>query len=160
MNNVPNSIGRHKPPDVRWVRCDRTIFPRRESIDRLKADWDDDMFSLRIRDIKKGDEGEYKVEASDEGGTAEASIRVEIADTHPEEEPEEASPPQEAIDTTDSFQVSTEEHIVLETQSAPPPQPQIHMDIDTLDIMEGESIRLTCTVSGSKKIDFVKPVVA
>ena len=99
---------------------------------------------LRIRDIKKGDEGEYKVEAFNEGGHTEASIMVSIAETHEEEELAEMS-----RDVTDAFDVSTEEHITLDEQ---PKIPQIKMASDSVEVGEGHTLRLSCSISGWRTI--------
>ena len=105
---------------------------------------------LRIRDVKKGDEGEYKVEACNEGGTAEASITVSIGEDGQEEEEQPASSSEEEVDSTDACShVSAEEHIVLPHEEGEEGKPVVSLAPESVtEAQTGGTLRLVCDVSG------------
>ena len=133
-------------PDIRWEKDGKPIKKKKKDT-RIKADWnvEDDLYFLEIQEATAADAGEYTVVAESEAGSVTSKVTVTVDEVKLEKAKVEK--PVQHADEAKVEEVATEETA-----------PVFEVEPESARVSEGQTIKLTCKVSGILNVLLMLPL--
>ena len=150
MCSLKHSTG-HPLPEIKWYKDDQKLKSKKDKRITMDFDAKQSLYILTIKDALVSDEGAYKLKVSNEQGSVSVRVMVTARQTTKVLITENGS--QETIEAVDLVLVEEDESKPKAEEPKKPSEPEpckpkIEVAPQPVEFQEGETISLSCKVSG------------